>query len=657
MLALWSRAARNPGTCRCISCVSNASAVGSRAGVAVKGPWAFGTPTSTFFYTAIFAAGIAIDATVKRNRNEQWDAAFALLREEMSQPATRRRKQLVDDEQHHSMGSADFRPVEELFPEGVPWDIIYRSSGTQLVDDRASHNLQSDFDLEHISESLWGLLPFDSRFPGTPALEWPANSGRDLVKHYLPPQSLWSPEHMRWTAIRKRQTWKKLAIQELSVGMLIYALLEHANVSRLPQDALASLSPHIRTVALLDERSNKSSRREILETVEKLQALPVDASAEQITNAKVHPNRPAIPQYYQDSDGDYHHICQQMNTAIKYLLKGSEDPVKNDDQVAAAAAKLCHNLLVSSAAPDLQTFNILISGFKRWRRPNLIDDVIAALYACKIRPNEITCAAILDHFIQTNRPDSFSRFVAKMRGADDALMLANPEITINEKGQDRLIRVNETKVYQKVHPTPMVFNALMLGVLKFAGFERALEIYYEMKEDGWGLDVLGLAHFLDDCINRVDWHGGLFIWEEISSIRRRVQPSHMAIAYSKMLSLCSVTGNTVAFNRVLNEVVRRGFDRQRVLRSAMKLTHIAQNKPDSLAPAWTADNLLIAVSGYVGDGTSSEPEGGPLEGADPFQPMPESEATKSEDPIFKDPDETWATWMEHELGEPLRKSP
>ncbi|KAJ8105144.1 hypothetical protein OPT61_g10356 [Boeremia exigua] len=299
----------------------------------------------------------------------------------------------------------------------------------------------------------------------------------------------------------------------------------------------------------------------------------------------------------------------------------------------------------------------------------MVDDVILAFHGSKIRPNEITLRAILGHYISEGRPDGFSRFVAWMRGAGDALMLADPDIAINEASQGRLIRMTKKKVYQKVYPTPTVFGALIGGVLKFGGFERALDVYYEMKTDGWGLDMAGLTRMLGDCIRRVDWQGGVYIWAEITSIKDTAMPRDTAKAYEFMLSLCSVTGNTSAFNQLLVEVASRGYDRHTIISGALKTTRWAQAKRSILAPAWAADNLLIAVSGFVKDLKEPEPGATPDFSIDDLmygQPVVEGDSDMPidnlsdwgdstpvgvSDQTATDPNETWASWVEAEFGE------
>lgn len=602
MFALWSRVAQSPGTCRCISCVSNARLVVRRCGL--RGPWALRTPTSTFWYTAVFAAGLSIDAKAKADRNKQWEDAFAQLRDAMDhQPEPNNTSERTASE--HASATHNPPVSASLFDE-ADWQDAHNFVGMEVGDDSAMLEHQAS----HLrsSRDIWDHLRLDSRLPGAQVLDWPANTGAPLNPYHLPPQSLWAPDVLRLSALRQRQTRKKLAQQELTTGFLIFKLIRDVGLedSHKVNDTLKQLAPAIRQIMTSTNAAAETARTAFMMDLERLQMAHVSSSPEHIDSARVNIDKSWVPHYYQDPDGDYYGICKQMNDAITQLLDSSARGRQGEKPLLVA--KICHNLLISTAAPDLHTFNILIAGFSQWRRNLLVDNVIAAYHASKIRPNELLCTQILHHYTNTARPDHFTRFVAKMRGADgDALSLANPRIKINQASQGRLVRLNPEKVLQKVYPTPMVQAALISGVLRFAGFDRALDIYYEMKADGWGLAVPGLTKLLADCIRRADWEGGTYVWEEINSIKTNVKPSYVAKAYHHMLSLCSVTGNTVAFNQVLNEVAKRGFDKKSIITAATKTTRWAQRLAPH-APAWAADNVMIAVSGYMNENVTASSE-------------------------------------------------
>ncbi|KAF1834219.1 hypothetical protein BDW02DRAFT_344314 [Decorospora gaudefroyi] len=657
MRAIWSRAASNPGTCRCTSCVSNTAAGARRGGrTALRGPWRFGTPTSTFVYTTIFAAGLATDARAKAARNREWEQAFARLNEAADRPPP---EQEASEQDAKEVAAATERVHESLsladLPSDLDWDVIHRIVGMELVEDDETLQTQAlQSQIRDYAELDCEDLSFDSRFPGDPLLEWPVNTGPALARYNLPPQSLWAPDELRLAAMRRRFTWKKLAMQNLSAGLLIHELLHRAHVaiwSKTAREELQNLAPQIQQVIAMTEDQGEHARLDILEAIENLRSTPLDDSSPfEGSDSEILVDHPAIPSYHQDADGDFYAITAQLNRGLKQLL--SLDNRRANHRQAVAIAKICHNILISSAPPDLQTYNTLLAGFQRWRRPALVDSVIAAFYVHKIRPNEFTCREILNYYAARNLPDDFSSFVAKMRGVGEALMLANPSITVNEASQGRVVRNDQNKLYQKVHPTPMVFDALISGVRRFAGFDRALDIYYEMKADGWGLDVGGLTKLLGSCIRRADWEGGLYVWQEINSIKSKAKSSDMAKAYNHMLSLCSVTGNTAAFNQILNELVKRGYNSKIIIDGAKRTTRSLQKK-EYVAPAWMADNVLIALSDYIHDVKPSDSGDAQsvMTGEEEMFSQNAPDITEDDEPAPTDENEAWAAWLEHEFGE------
>jgi hypothetical protein len=632
-----------------MTCVSIAKTASRRHGL--RGWWALGTPTSTFLYTAAFAAALSIDAKAKSDRNIQWEEAFAQLREALDRPPS------ASQTAQTAGGKAN---------KEANWQSAQRAASMETKQKPALH--EQDASHPDATERVWADLRLDSRLPGAQTLAWPANTGQNMVPYNLPPQSLWAPDELRLSAMRKRHTRKKLAMQELATGFLIHNLIKHVDLARFlksDKSTLDRLAPHIRQVAMSTEAEAEKARLAFLKDIEKLHETHVSSPVELIASARKHVEPVWVPRYHQDADGDFHEICKQMNESITQLLRDCEE--NKPKAKALTIAKVCHNLLVSSAAPDLHTYNVLIATFKLWGRGRLVDDVIAAFFASKIRPNELLCAQVLNHYTAQARADDFTRFVAKMRGVGDALTLADPDITVSEVSEGRLVRVNDDKVLQKVHPTPMVFNALIQGVLKFAGFDRALDVYYEMKADGWGLSVPGLTRLLADCVRRADWEGGTYVWEEINSVKSKVKPHHVARAYHHMLSLCSVSGNTVAFNQVLSEVAKRGFNQKSIIEAAMQTTRWAQCRRDNLAPAWAADNLMIVVSGYMNDTKSSKNEVDDLPSDDiefdeaSFEQQVSengSVATLEQSGVANPPgadgtekEEAWSSWVEHEFGE------
>lgn len=596
-------------------------------------------PTTTFAYVVVSTAGLTIDARARASRHRSWEEAFAQLQEALNRDT---QGTVLERETEYARKEEKVTTVNEV-------DVANRERETEA----------SGLGAQHVSQDAHFELPTNAI-----NVEWPANTGPDLVRRNLPPQSLWATDDSRVSSMRKRYTWKKLAIQEFSVGLLVHDLIRQVDLAQFVDspgsDDLTKQLPHLFSIATASEAKSAAMREEMLLCLDRFQGMPVTSTPDNVARAKAYASDPIIPQYYEDPDGDYHGICQQMNNGIKKMLQSlTPDMNTRDKGKAFVVAKICHNLLVSTASPNLQTFNALLDGFKQLRMTKLVDSVIACMLSCKIRLNETACRFVLQHYTAQSRPDHFAFFVARMRGVKGGLMLANPNVTINDASQGRLVQdeVWPEKVYQKVYPTPMVMSALIGGVMKFAGFDRALDIYYELKRDGWGLSLPDLIKLLAECVRQADWEGGIYVWEEIRSVAPRARSRDMAKAYHTMLSLCSITGNTVAFNQILNEVVKRGHDRRAIITEAMKTTKWAQHRKSYAVPAFTADNLMIAVSDFVTDVKSSDDASEQsFEDDEVFDndvssqqdlPTPDERVT----PATKDPKEVWSAWVEHEFGE------
>ncbi|KAF2199415.1 hypothetical protein GQ43DRAFT_376328 [Delitschia confertaspora ATCC 74209] len=450
------------------------------------------------------------------------------------------------------------------------------------------------------------LLDFDSRMPGAPRLSWPINTGPDLLRWNLPPQSLWSTDSSRRRAIKQRHVWKKLAISELATAKLICYLVLKSNVHQLQEEFFDDLPESIQDIV---RRSRPRVQRDLADIsfhLESAYRMADDSPVHEIEQAEyIRRGFLVVPEYTQDDDGQFLFVAQQLNAAIRAAFS-SDQLSSAPEQQSLAVAKICHNLLISSAPPDVQTYNLLILGFDRWNRPDLCREVITALDNAKVRPNELTCAAILNHYVNNNDPTGFSKFISRMRGVTNPLMLANPNIRITKAGQDRLIRTAAGKIKQKVYPTPLVFGALMRGALKFAGIERSMEIYLDMKEDGWGLDTQGISQLLEDCALRGAWVEGYLLWDEFRHLRSMGKiDRHMSKTYACMLGLCERTGKQVAYNQVLVEGVRAGLDRRRLASSAHAIALRAKALRGDEAPEEmdmnVGDSIFIALSDYGND--------------------------------------------------------
>lgn len=585
MQTLWSRAIQSQCICKCVSCISKTGRVAPRVNSAsVNASRSFSGPSSTFFYSAFFAAATVADSRSKEKRSKQWDNAISAVQRDLE-----------------STGR-DVRGFGDQFANEGDLDGRGAGSGSLEIPTADGH-----------PEDLWEFVEFDSGMPGVARPSWPINTGAKMDPNHLPPQSLWSSDHRRRNALRRRLDWKKLAVQELAIGRLVHLLLLNSKASHADEKTLEAFPENIRVLSQKGKRKLWHAYEAIKRRLRETCNMKEESSIHDIEKARaLRREWDAIPQYRQDRNGDFVNVLRELNNSLRTLFNTNRNPSLEEQQICVA--KICHNLLASSAAPDVHTFNILILGFDRWNRPDLCHSVISTLDDAKIRPNELTCAAVLRHYVNADDPVRFSKYISRMRAIINPLMLARPDVRIEDEGaKSRLIPTeteNGTKVRQKIHPTPLVFRSLMRGALKFAGFDRAMEIYDEMKTDGWGLDVVSVSRLLQDCAISGAWIDGYLLWEEFQHLRSQGNiDRYLAKFYACMLALCERMGKPVAYNEVLAEAIAAGLDRHRLAQSAHLLALKARREgvggrgvEDPVGYANMGDSVFIAMSAWAEEG-------------------------------------------------------
>jgi hypothetical protein len=217
---------------------------------------------------------------------------------------------------------------------------------------------------------------------------------------------------------------KKLSVMELSIARLVLNLFIMMDVSEEPPSNLMVMPAVIRDYA----RLSRKDQRILVDHI--THQLASAKSAESWERLERPPLGIPLPSYNMKDDGSHHNIARDLNDSLLSLLRAYK---KGEISFKALILKICTNLLISPAPPDIQTCNILLLGFHKLRLNHiskcnrLFDFWVDVLQETRIRPNEITCATILANYRKRNLADEFAYFVALMRGHFGGLMMAKPE--------------------------------------------------------------------------------------------------------------------------------------------------------------------------------------------------------------------------------------
>lgn len=463
--------------------------------------------SSTLWYSGIFAAAATFDASRKERRKEQWERAIAEVREDLKRPMEGR--QAVEVEEKGEEVLEQYQPFGALANEEQVED-TEEYSRDELPEEQPLDDLQPDEDVFHL------LDPTKAR------PHFRVNAGQDLNENDVPPQSLWASDFAKEEAMRRRWSDKKMATVEKCIELLQLHLIRQIQFDGKTKEAAAAVSEDYAKHIL---QSPEALNEEIQDKREDLWHIK-EAAYDFSDYVPRHVERgQRLCSYTQDDLGNFHVTAQEMNFSLQRLFR-----YHNRDQISRAVllAKVAHTLYISPVPPNLETYNTLLLGLMDAREPRLAERVLAAMGHSHIRVNEVSFAAALDLHRLTNNQAAFVRLVERMRGHYAGTGLARPDVNITEHNANRLLRVEfmgrdgpDTKVINLPNPTPMVFGALIKGVLKFGGFDAAMSICSDMGKEGWGLSMDGLTPLLHDCAERGNWDAGLEIWYQIRALKAK----------------------------------------------------------------------------------------------------------------------------------------
>ncbi|EME78378.1 uncharacterized protein MYCFIDRAFT_216622 [Pseudocercospora fijiensis CIRAD86] len=641
MQTIWTRVAQVRGSCRCPQCRHAAQRVSRSAGTANANAirpqyWT----SSTLWYSGIFAAAATFDASVKQRRREQWDQAIADVKQELGQ-AMHVDQKLAARHSAHSASPDALREGQHLEVDGlgeVPGEgcrvgkYAMTSRTDETLDDAVNPRAPVE---ENLATSTSAFTPLDAETQWKEEImqhadssigrrkraTWPANTGHDLNVFHLPAQSIYAEDPRKREADASRWSEKKLKTVEMVTELLLmtfFAWLRHREAQGLScEDAARAVPPEfagkIRHYAKLRMHEFYGAVKLKAADVQRLVDMDPRESIDFQRNAKDE----QLCKYMQDDLGHHRSMQNDMNTAMRELFDQADSKALEAPQYLA---KVFYNLSVSTAPPNMDTYNTLITRLHHLGHTLLTRATIISFLRAHLRPNEVSLAAILNFRTDTDDEEGFRYIVERMSGAGkrgEFLMEAGPW-TKRPAGSwyhgNRIFARDDGRMVQKAYATPMVFNALVRGVLRFNGFEEVLRVTRAWAKEGWGLDVDGFSILLKDCVDRGDWTAGLAVWRQIEYLQKKrrtrqseylqkkhiLRPAKISLwTLADMLQLCIQAGDREEFDHVMDIALKTHAPE---VRSGI-LTNLVKKKQGEYA-----SKRLAERNGKEQDSSSAESE-------------------------------------------------
>ena len=554
MQTVWSRAAQVQCLCKCPSCVSTTNAIARRATTITARRT---VPVGNVFTVSLssLAAGLAFaDSRKKDKRRKQWDKVIAEARAAVEATDIQQQSRLAALSDEAGMEALDIdetRVVKQLreelkgeLPEMQARDaesIEERDQWIPIAVNRID-TWQDVFDWTRKQRKLREIFGFQNR-TGTPLivlrslsdaeLNWLRLDGRDFRRfcggpdcNKLVVKKISYQPHFSTTQIRTC---------EWSVARLVLKLLLYGSER--------SLQPFCPSYSLLCEVLRGEEVEARLEYArQRLRAL--NARRVHSHSCDEEFEYPQSPNYDRTRAGGNEQTAK-LNISLKKLLEAMEQGT----DLSTTMSWICYDLLTARSPPNIHTYNMLLLHFSEFDKGYLVKAVLTSMRESDIQPNLKTLTTILRFFTTRKNGTGFSVCWQRMEGLRAPKYLAYSKQGIHPafKGRYRIVEKVQDTVINKARKNGEVYEALIIGAIRFLGAQIAMHYYRNMISEGWTPRPGIYLALLQDCCLRLDWEFGSAVLEQLESTARKMD----TLTYEWMLRLCQCCGQQEMFDRLM----------------------------------------------------------------------------------------------------------
>jgi hypothetical protein len=239
----------------------------------------------------------------------------------------------------------------------------------------------------------------------------------------------------------------------------------------------------------------------------------------------------------------------RLNSAIEKLF---ENMVADHSNIDLILAKICYNLLVSTSPPNIQTYNILIRSFNRFKMYELSQAVVDSfLFQSKFRPSSETIHLLLDHYSGQKDEAGFKAMVNRMRAVDGDMRMRMRTVDtlsrwhVQEWATTRKVLLKEGILREKVPRDSAIFDSLINGFLELDMVKAAVRYLRAALHEGMQVSSSTLLRLVQACTSTLDYQAGLSVlrlllgyWQRSSE--QVVYNGQARLAVHQLFGLCGI---------------------------------------------------------------------------------------------------------------------
>lgn len=470
MQALWSRAGQIR-SCRCSSCLHDATTLARRTTTAASKRRLRVSDVFTAFYSSVFATAALADARVKENRRRQWDTAIAEVRGTTPQ---------LDQESLFQTQTEETAEASNIESPWAPFDQSGRTVRTATFTPR------------------WdGSREFGA--PGTDFAIRLSKLGSEIDQSHA--------ESVDKNAQEFGDVLMNEGLEEDDGGLPDYAPDKSEHLVASARSITIMVEKFIlKIVDSIQQRVSGSTQR-------KLQPELKDMI---LRIQKLRGGFTTLPAYEWRG---YEAVYQGRGELHQLLQKLCDDATPQDaSSIELMLAKICINLLVSTAPPSVTLYNLLLRELTRLRQHDLAQIVVDSFFYDPVykvhRPNRITIELLFTHFEIQRDAHGWRNILERIRHATlhPAHTLLTRRRHIDEMGtkDHQEWAANNILIRRKnflIHRSPRdvkIYDALIRGAILFNPSSNAIRYIRQSLRESQVVYTETLCSVIERCLEEKD---------------------------------------------------------------------------------------------------------------------------------------------------------
>lgn len=525
MQVLWSRAVQTRSACRCHSCLNTAITVARRSTTTPGRRKPNFADLFTACYSAIIGTAVVADAKVKEDRRKEWDRLIAEVKR---------------GDYHDTKDGVDQSPTiaDSEVKETLSWLASLRlnacGKGTTATLRIGSTG----------SGSGWATRqPSNFGSITTPFKVMKSDFTRSFSSIAGPADSIYQSSYVEDSDIAEginKKRWSLLQPREPGTDSMKLNKVEEG-IARLVTQLLVTSEAQSTCSA-----NGQDSSLQMREMVDRLAALQSDVRQ--------------VPEYNWLGGEVVRVERERLHRALLTLFQKTES---GHCPINVTVAKICYNLLITTAPPSVDTYNLLVRGFTRLQQYELGERVIQSFFSeSKYKPNIATAKIFLKFYSAKGDISGFRDVVRRIHSKDGIDMrVRRIPIDLLWMKKNRLWArhsdVNVTRrgdyLYMRFPRTKGVFDAIIQGILKLEGIPLTVRYVQAAMLEG-KLTSSTISILVSKCVECGDVRSArLILYSLLGDLRKkRFRPGAIndfvdaQSALYDLLHLCGI--NTSSYN-------------------------------------------------------------------------------------------------------------